>query len=191
MKSKEKALALAEATNQKKGFDVRILDLRGTASFTDFFVIATGASDRHVRTLAEATLEAAQRYGERPLGIEGEKTARKEIEAEVLKVDHFGNIRTSINRLTWVGDDALTLQPIFGQDAGAAESLTLSAAATSVTVGPLTIDGISVTFSDVEIGQPIAFVGSENALEIAINQGDAASAYGVSEGDSVTLHLRA
>ena len=42
-----------------------------------------------------------------------------------------------------------------------------------------------------EIGQPIAFVGSENALEIAINQGDAASAYGVSEGDSVTLHLRA
>jgi len=76
LKSKEKALALAEATNQKKGFNVRILDLRGTASFTDFFVIATGASDRHVRTLAEATLEAAQRYGERPLGIEGEKTAR-------------------------------------------------------------------------------------------------------------------
>ncbi len=76
MRSKEKALALAEATNEKKGFRVRILDLRGTASFTDFFVIATGASDRHVRSLADAVLETARRSGEQPLGVEGEKTAR-------------------------------------------------------------------------------------------------------------------
>jgi ribosome-associated protein len=74
--SKEKALALAEALNQKKGFDVRILDLRGTAAFTNFFVIATGASDRHVRTLADSAFESARLSGQHLLGTEGEKTAR-------------------------------------------------------------------------------------------------------------------
>ncbi len=76
MKSKEKALALAEAANEKKGFHVRILDLRESAAFTEFFVIATGASDRHVRSLAAAVIEAARRHGEHPIGVEGEKTAR-------------------------------------------------------------------------------------------------------------------
>ncbi len=76
MTSKEKALALAEALHQKKGFDVRILDVRETASFTNFFVIATGASDRHVRTLANAALESTRYSGQHLLGTEGEKTAR-------------------------------------------------------------------------------------------------------------------
>ncbi len=76
MKAKEKALALAEAANEKKGFYVRILDLRESAAFTEFFVIATGASDRHVRSLGDAVLEAARRHGEQPIGVEGEKTAR-------------------------------------------------------------------------------------------------------------------
>ncbi len=76
MRSEEKALALADAANEKKGFDVRILDLRETVSFTNFFVIATGASDRHVRSLADAVLEAARRSGEQLLGVEGEKIAR-------------------------------------------------------------------------------------------------------------------
>jgi ribosome-associated protein len=74
--SKEKALALAQAATAKKGTDVRILDLRKIPGFTDFFVIATGTSERHVRTLADATEESARRYGDRPFGIEGEKTAR-------------------------------------------------------------------------------------------------------------------
>ncbi len=76
MKAKEKALALAEAADEKKGFYVRIIDLRESAAFTEFFVIATGASDRHVRSLAAAVIEAARRYGEHPIGVEGEKTAR-------------------------------------------------------------------------------------------------------------------
>ena len=76
MRSKQKALALAKAASEKKGFDIRILDLREMAAFTEFFVIATGASDRHVRSLADAVLEAARRDGEQPIGVEGEKTAR-------------------------------------------------------------------------------------------------------------------
>ena len=76
MKAEEKALALADAADEKKGFQLRILDLRESGAFTEFFVIATGASDRHVRSLAAAVIEAARRYGERPIGVEGEKTAR-------------------------------------------------------------------------------------------------------------------
>ena len=76
MSSEEKALALAKAANEKMGFGVRVLDLRESASFTSFFVIATGASDRHVRSLADAILETARRSGEPLLGVEGEKVAR-------------------------------------------------------------------------------------------------------------------
>lgn len=76
MTSKEKALVLAEATERKKSFDLRILDLREANAFTDFFVIATGTSDRHVRALADAAIEAAEQYGERPIGVEGQETAR-------------------------------------------------------------------------------------------------------------------
>ncbi len=76
MTAKEKALALAESLTDKKGVDVRILSLREIRGFTDFFVIATGSSDRHVRALAEAALESSRAAGTRPLGVEGERTAR-------------------------------------------------------------------------------------------------------------------
>ncbi|MFQ5513843.1 MAG: ribosome silencing factor [Myxococcota bacterium] len=76
MTSKAKALRLAEAASAKKGLDVRILDLRGIPAFTDFFVIVTGRTDRHVLALCEGALESMREIGERPLGVEGESTAR-------------------------------------------------------------------------------------------------------------------
>ena len=76
MTSKKNALEVAEALTLKQGIDVRILDVRGIASFADFFVIATGGSDRHVRTLADVTLEASRKSGARALGTEGTTTAR-------------------------------------------------------------------------------------------------------------------
>ncbi len=76
MTSKEIALALAEAAVQKKGQDICILDLHEIASFADFFVIVTGTSKRHVRTLADAALDWAHACQIRPLGMEGEDTAR-------------------------------------------------------------------------------------------------------------------
>ena len=76
MSPKEKALRVAEAANAKKAIDLRILDVGELCSFADYFIIATGTSARHVRTLADATLEAARAAGERPIGVEGEETAR-------------------------------------------------------------------------------------------------------------------
>jgi ribosome-associated protein len=69
-------LALANALADKKGEEILVLDVHDLSSFTDFFVIATGTSARHVRTLAEHVVETARGFGERPLGVEGEKRAQ-------------------------------------------------------------------------------------------------------------------
>jgi ribosome-associated protein len=74
--SKQRAQLLARALEEKKGLDIRVLDLREARSFTDFFVIATATSDRHAKTLSDAVVEAAQQMGDRPFGVEGEQTAR-------------------------------------------------------------------------------------------------------------------
>jgi ribosome-associated protein len=42
---------------EKKGEDILLLDLKEIASFTDYFVLCTGTSDRMLDALAEATLE--------------------------------------------------------------------------------------------------------------------------------------
>ena len=76
MTSKEKALALATEVAGKKGMDIQIFDMRKVSSFTDFFVIATGTSNRHVRTLADATVRNARQHGERKLGLEGDPPGR-------------------------------------------------------------------------------------------------------------------
>lgn len=76
MTTKQNALRLVEAIREKKGLDVHVLDLRGIASFSDFFVIVSATSDRHARTIAQAVLERGREVGEHPLGVEGETTGR-------------------------------------------------------------------------------------------------------------------
>lgn len=76
MTSRDKAVALATELAQKKGTDIQVFDLRGVSSFTDFFVIATGTSNRHVKTLANVALKTARELGERRLGVEGNPPGR-------------------------------------------------------------------------------------------------------------------
>ena len=54
-----------------KGQDLLALDVRDVNDATDFFVIATGTSDAHVRGIAEAVLEALRKEGQRPHHVEG------------------------------------------------------------------------------------------------------------------------
>jgi ribosome-associated protein len=56
---------------EHKAADVVVLDLRGVSDATDFFVIASGSSDTHVRALAEHVLEACGRTGLRAHHVEG------------------------------------------------------------------------------------------------------------------------
>lgn len=76
MTSKDLARQLASRLIRSKGVDVQVFDLHEICSFTDFFVIATGTSKRHVKTLAESTLKGARERGERPLGVEGDPPGR-------------------------------------------------------------------------------------------------------------------
>ncbi|PLY15809.1 MAG: ribosome silencing factor [Sedimenticola sp.] len=54
-----------------KAQDIKVLDVRGKTSITDIMVIASGTSDRHVKSLAETVAFQAKEAGETPLCIEG------------------------------------------------------------------------------------------------------------------------
>lgn len=58
--------------DQRKGENITTLDVRGKTSFTDYMVIVTGTSDRHLRSLCDYVIEAVKEKGFRPLGIEGD-----------------------------------------------------------------------------------------------------------------------
>jgi ribosome-associated protein len=62
---------LAEAASDKKAQDLLALDVHRLTSFTDAFLLATGTSDRHVRSVVDAMLEASKEMGTSPLGVEG------------------------------------------------------------------------------------------------------------------------
>lgn len=65
-------IELVETTlTDSKARDLAVLDVRGKSSVTDYMVIASGSSNRHVRSAAEAVVSAAKEAGEMPLGIEG------------------------------------------------------------------------------------------------------------------------
>ncbi|WP_020157578.1 MULTISPECIES: ribosome silencing factor [Methylobacter] len=61
--------------DERKGQYITTIDVRGKTSFTDYMVIATGTSDRHVRSLCEYVSEKVKESGFRPLGIEGDQGA--------------------------------------------------------------------------------------------------------------------
>jgi ribosome-associated protein len=64
------------ALDEHKAIDVMVLDLRRISDAADFFVIASGSSDTHVRTLAERVLEAVEGGGRRPHHVEGVAAGR-------------------------------------------------------------------------------------------------------------------
>ncbi|MCU0693353.1 MAG: ribosome silencing factor [Polyangiaceae bacterium] len=66
------ALAIAEAALSKKAANVEIIDLEGKADYTDFLVLMSGGSDRHVRALADAIVDhLREKTRARPLSVEG------------------------------------------------------------------------------------------------------------------------
>lgn len=61
----------ARALVDRKAQDVCILDLRGLSDAADFFVIASGTSDTHVRAVADHAVEVLAGAGRRPHHVEG------------------------------------------------------------------------------------------------------------------------
>ena len=65
-------LAVA-ALEDLKAVELRVVDVRANSAVTDFVVIASGTSDRHVRSLAGSVQRKAKDAGIMPLGVEGEQ----------------------------------------------------------------------------------------------------------------------
>ena len=61
------------ALDEMKARNVVVLDVRELTSIADSMVIASGTSDRHVRSIAENVIEKCKEGGHVPLGIEGLK----------------------------------------------------------------------------------------------------------------------
>jgi ribosome-associated protein len=63
------------AALEKKALDLTVLDLRGIASFTDFFVITTGMNRRQCQAISDEVVEQLKRSGTRAARVEGFQTA--------------------------------------------------------------------------------------------------------------------
>ena len=59
-----------------KAQDVVMLDLHGVTDMTDFFVVATGTSDTHVRSVAQHVIEGMAKLGLKAYHIEGADSGR-------------------------------------------------------------------------------------------------------------------
>jgi ribosome-associated protein len=64
---------LITALEDMKAVDIRTIDVRKQTSITDMMIIATGRSNRQVRSLADKVLETAKASGLQVMGIEGQK----------------------------------------------------------------------------------------------------------------------
>lgn len=62
-----------DALEDMKAVDVKALDVRGLTDITDTMVVASGTSDRHVKSIADRVLQRCKEAGYRPYGMEGER----------------------------------------------------------------------------------------------------------------------
>ena len=67
-------MALSAAA-EKKAIDTVVLDLREIASFTDYFIIASGANERQVQAISDEVVDTLKKSGTPVIRVEGYKTA--------------------------------------------------------------------------------------------------------------------
>jgi S-adenosylmethionine hydrolase len=109
----------------------------------------------------------------------------KRITGEVMHIDHFGNIITSIGLLRWGVPGRLTLNTRFGDSL----SLPIPAAMPVITVGKQIIHGIQRSYAEAGRGDALALVGSSGYLELSVNQGSLAARIGAQIGDGVEVQI--
>ena len=72
MLNTELADLVCKALDDVKAKAVKVIDVRHLTAVTDFMIIASGRSGRHVRALADGVLASCQEAGCRPIGMEGQ-----------------------------------------------------------------------------------------------------------------------
>ena len=59
------------AVDDIKGLDRKLIDVRVLTTITDYMLVCTGTSNRHVKSIADNIIRQAKEAGFRPLGVEG------------------------------------------------------------------------------------------------------------------------
>ena len=66
---------VTDALEDMKAVNVKVMDVRRVTDVSDCMVLASGNSDRHVRSIADRVVERAKAAGFRPIGVEGQRDA--------------------------------------------------------------------------------------------------------------------
>ncbi len=72
MNSEKLSELIVDALEDVKAQNIVKLDVRNMTSVTDYMIVASGTSSRHVNALVETVAEKAKEAGYRPMGVEGE-----------------------------------------------------------------------------------------------------------------------
>lgn len=112
----------------------------------------------------------------------------QQVTGEVMHIDHFGNVTTSIGHMYWESEGRLTLASAFNDDL---PKMRVSAENSTVLLHGETIYSIRASYSEALRGDLLAVVGSSGYLEVAVNQGNAAERLDVVVGDRVELEIGA
>ncbi len=64
---------VVDALEDMKALEIKVLDVRGLTDIADTMIIASGTSDRHVRSVAQRVVEKTKQAGYRPHGVEGQQ----------------------------------------------------------------------------------------------------------------------
>jgi ribosome-associated protein len=67
---------IVEVLQDKKGLDILLMDLRPLTDTADYFILCTGTSEQHVKSLADEVAEKLAEKGEPPWHVEGYSTRR-------------------------------------------------------------------------------------------------------------------
>ena len=73
IKPYEIAIAVTKALDEKKGMDIKLLKIDKVSSLADYFLICTGTSNTHVKTLCDYAEYTLEQLGEPMLGREGHR----------------------------------------------------------------------------------------------------------------------
>ena len=74
MNSRQKALEAMEAALEKKALEPMLLEVKEHSSYTDYILLLSGRSDRHVQAVADAVIDAMKKTrGLQPIGVEGKR----------------------------------------------------------------------------------------------------------------------